>query len=183
MLCAVASGLFFLNPRALGPKLRSVQFWNCSDLTSAAAFGLAAHCPQLKSVIFYACQNMVRDSEDSKAALKAGCPKLVTCQVGVNTMQDLSEQMLSHKPTDKIAAACKCRMLLSTERNPPIQDAINCGFVPYLLEFMQEDTYTKLIFEAAWVSQVDCTTVQLRRAFRCLLIPLLLWCPVALPVA
>jgi HEAT repeat protein len=41
-------------------------------------------------------------------------------------------------------------MILSKERNPPIQDVIDAGLIPHLVKFLGAEGYPKLQFEAAW---------------------------------
>ena len=42
-----------------------------------------------------------------------------------------------------------CR-LLSIEKNPPIQQLIDSGVVPRFIQFLQNEQYPSLQFEAAW---------------------------------
>ena len=47
-------------------------------------------------------------------------------------------------------ATKKCRMLLSKERNPPIQEVIESGLVPVFVQMLACDDNSPLQFEAAW---------------------------------
>eukprot|EP00708_Paratrimastix_pyriformis_P002361 GAFH01001107.1.p1 GENE.GAFH01001107.1~~GAFH01001107.1.p1 ORF type:complete len:624 (-),score=231.06 GAFH01001107.1:91-1719(-) len=46
---------------------------------------------------------------------------------------------------------CKLiRRLLSVEKNPPIQQVVDCGVVPIFVEFLKRNDFPKLQFEAEW---------------------------------
>jgi len=50
----------------------------------------------------------------------------------------------------QLEATTAFRKLLSIERNPPIQQVIDAGVVPYLVNFLRHQEYPSLQFEAAW---------------------------------
>lgn len=56
----------------------------------------------------------------------------------------------SNDPTRQFESAQSFRRLLSIERHPPIQQVIECGVVPRLVEFLTFDNNPQLQFEAAW---------------------------------
>eukprot|EP00040_Diaphanoeca_grandis_P039665 m.259755 g.259755 ORF g.259755 m.259755 type:complete len:525 (-) comp38609_c0_seq1:292-1866(-) len=56
----------------------------------------------------------------------------------------------SQVPDQIYASTKKCRMLLSKERNPPIQQVIDAGLVPVFVEMLKYDANSQLQFEAAW---------------------------------
>lgn len=62
-------------------------------------------------------------------------------QKGILESTDLSVQF---------AATQAARKILSRERNPPIDDLINAGVVPKMVEFLSRNDAPKLQFEAAW---------------------------------
>lgn len=51
---------------------------------------------------------------------------------------------------EQLKATQQFRRLLSIERSPPIQQVIDCGVVPYFVEFLGRDDNPPLQFEAAW---------------------------------
>eukprot|EP01126_Amoeba_proteus_P047924 TRINITY_DN550_c0_g1_i3.p1 TRINITY_DN550_c0_g1~~TRINITY_DN550_c0_g1_i3.p1 ORF type:complete len:516 (+),score=83.97 TRINITY_DN550_c0_g1_i3:80-1627(+) len=65
-------------------------------------------------------------------------------------LQNLIEMMKRQDPSEHLEATTKIRKLLSIETNPPIQDVIDAGMVPRLIEFLLRNECPQLQFEAAW---------------------------------
>lgn len=65
-------------------------------------------------------------------------------------MEALRQQVFSGDAALQCSATEKFRKMLSKERNPPIQDVIECGVVPYFVEFLKRADLPQLQFEAAW---------------------------------
>merc|ERR1711884_507314 len=53
-------------------------------------------------------------------------------------------------PNKQLAAVQSARKLLSSDRNPPINELINTGMLPTLVECLKIETQSTLQFEAAW---------------------------------
>ncbi|KAL9235723.1 hypothetical protein vseg_010462 [Gypsophila vaccaria] len=64
------------------------------------------------------------------------------------------QQMVAGVYSDDAAAQLEStthfRKLLSIERNPPIEEVVQAGVVPRLVQFLARDDYPQLQFEAAW---------------------------------
>jgi len=56
----------------------------------------------------------------------------------------------SADPAQQYQAVCAFRKLLSVEHNPPIQQVIDCGAVPRLVEMLSWFHNDRIQFEAAW---------------------------------
>jgi len=56
----------------------------------------------------------------------------------------------SSDPGKQLEATTSIRKLLSIEHNPPIQEVIDAGIVPRLVDFLTANDYPQLQFEASW---------------------------------
>jgi len=72
-------------------------------------------------------------------------------QANDNQIMALVKTVASDNPQDQFTATQQLRKLLSVEQNPPIQDVINTGVVPRLVEFLKDISRPDLQFEAEWV--------------------------------
>jgi HEAT repeat protein len=68
----------------------------------------------------------------------------------IQELHELVEAIKRNIPTEQIDATTKIRKLLSIEQNPPIQEVIDAGIVPRLVEFLKKNDLPGLQFEAAW---------------------------------
>lgn len=64
-------------------------------------------------------------------------------------MEALRQQVFSGDVALQCSATEKFRKVLSKD-NPPRQDVIECGVVPYFVEFLKRADLPQLQFEAAW---------------------------------
>jgi len=65
-------------------------------------------------------------------------------------LDDLFKRASSDDPTIRFEAIRAARKLLSIDRNPPIDQLIQCQFLPILVQCLKLDQYPDLQFEAAW---------------------------------
>lgn len=65
-------------------------------------------------------------------------------------LPDIVQALYSELPQRQKEATFALRRLLCTERDPPIQEVINCGAIPRLLESLMSHENPDLQFEAAW---------------------------------
>lgn len=70
------------------------------------------------------------------------------------TVKDIPELMnvfqQSIDAPSQINAMRAFRRLLSVEKNPPVQECIDCGALPFFVHFLQRNDMPELQFEAAW---------------------------------
>ncbi|CAF1269460.1 unnamed protein product [Rotaria magnacalcarata] len=65
-------------------------------------------------------------------------------------LDDLVIKAKSEDPTIRFDAVRSARKLLSIDRNPPIDQLIQCNFLPIFVEYLTYDQCSDLQFEAAW---------------------------------
>eukprot|EP01080_Neovahlkampfia_damariscottae_P006383 gene6383-10390_t len=58
--------------------------------------------------------------------------------------------LLSEKPEDQFSSVQELRKILSTEKNPPIDEVIDCGCVPLFVKFLKDFNRPQIQFESAW---------------------------------
>lgn len=68
----------------------------------------------------------------------------------LQALPQLVAGLLSDDPMQQVECATHFRKLLSIERNPPIQEVIDSGIVPRLVQFLSFHHNYNLQFEAAW---------------------------------
>ncbi|XP_066583137.1 importin subunit alpha [Prorops nasuta] len=66
------------------------------------------------------------------------------------TVEEIIRGMTSSDETLQLQATQACRKMLSREKNPPIENMIQRGIVPYCVEFLDYSHNPALQFEAAW---------------------------------
>jgi len=66
------------------------------------------------------------------------------------TLEQIVEQSQNADDGQKLIAVQQARKLLSSDRNPPIDDLIRSGIMPILVECLKREDYSALQFEAAW---------------------------------
>jgi len=68
----------------------------------------------------------------------------------LNLLPDFVQQIQTNDTNQQISGTIGIRRLLSIQINPPIDDVINSGVIPYLVQFLGREDDPKLQFEAAW---------------------------------
>lgn len=66
------------------------------------------------------------------------------------SLQSIVENAAHGEPSNRLAAVQAARKLLSRDRNPPIDDLIQSGILPILVDCLKVDDNSALQFEAAW---------------------------------
>ncbi|GAB4841067.1 hypothetical protein Ancab_021812 [Ancistrocladus abbreviatus] len=68
----------------------------------------------------------------------------------IDSLPSMVAGVYSDDPNAQLEATTHFRKLLSIERNPPIEEVVQSGVVPRLVEFLGRDDLPQLQFEAAW---------------------------------
>uniref|UniRef100_A0A670I6K3 Importin subunit alpha n=1 Tax=Podarcis muralis TaxID=64176 RepID=A0A670I6K3_PODMU len=66
------------------------------------------------------------------------------------TLEAILQNATSDNPIIQLSAVQAARKLLSSDRNPPIDDLIKSGILPILVKCLERDDNPSLQFEAAW---------------------------------
>ena len=66
------------------------------------------------------------------------------------SLDQIMEGLISEDQETLMAATTGARKILSRERNPPIDNLIQAGAVPMLVNLLARQDNTRLQFEAAW---------------------------------
>eukprot|EP00051_Salpingoeca_urceolata_P032106 m.496455 g.496455 ORF g.496455 m.496455 type:complete len:521 (-) comp47742_c0_seq1:289-1851(-) len=92
-----------------------------------------------------------RNVTDEPSAAPLSTSKLVNrAGLSVADIPSILQGMSSSDTTTQLQSTNRCRMLLSKEKNPPIDDVIKAGLVPRLVQLLAREDNPKLQFEAAW---------------------------------
>ena len=89
----------------------------------------------------------------------------------VSDIPILMQKMQTSDVAQQISALRGFRRLLSTERNPPVQQCIDCGAIPMFVSFLQRADNVELQFEAAWALTNIASTDRTRLVVECGAIP------------
>ncbi|CAO2824350.1 unnamed protein product [Amaranthus hypochondriacus] len=68
----------------------------------------------------------------------------------IDSLPQMVAGVYSEDRNAQLESTTHFRKLLSIERNPPIEEVVQSGVVPRLVEFLSRDDYPELQFEAAW---------------------------------
>lgn len=68
----------------------------------------------------------------------------------LSALPQMLQAMQDGQPDQQLAGTKALRKLLSKPTDPPVQEVIDAGFLPYLCQFLQCHDNTALQFEAAW---------------------------------
>ena len=69
---------------------------------------------------------------------------------GLENLPAMVQGVMSDEYEKRLESTTAFRKLISIKPNPPIQQVIDAGVVPYLVEFLKESLQPPLQFEAAW---------------------------------
>mmetsp|Transcript_110251 Transcript_110251/g.311026 ORF Transcript_110251/g.311026 Transcript_110251/m.311026 type:complete len:538 (-) Transcript_110251:183-1796(-) len=88
---------------------------------------------------------------DSAMGSGLGAPQAQAASSTISNLPELTQMLASADPQAQFNATQQFRKILSVENNPPIQEVIQSGVVPQIVQFLKEVSKPDLQFEAAWV--------------------------------
>eukprot|EP01041_Mallomonas_annulata_P011890 gene11890-24914_t len=91
----------------------------------------------------------------------------------VHDVPQLMEGLKSLDANSQLLSLRGFRRLLSSERNPPVQESIDCGAVPLFVTFLQRNDSPELQFEAAWALTNIASTDRTSLVVECGAVPFL----------
>ncbi|VDK78672.1 unnamed protein product [Litomosoides sigmodontis] len=94
-------------------------------------------------------RNIPVESLDSDDASTSAGGVVVNGTYNRNTLEDIVKKASSQDQEVQLSAVQQARKLLSSDRNPPIDDLIASGILPILVQCLSSNNVT-LQFEAAW---------------------------------
>lgn len=95
-------------------------------------------------------QKKRREGLQSTQQFAASVPPASGSDKKIESIPALVAGVFSDDPTAQLDSTTQFRKLLSIERNPPIDEVVQSGVVPRLVEFLARDDFPQLQFEAAW---------------------------------
>lgn len=95
-------------------------------------------------------QHNDNDNNNMNNDITTGSPTQNEINQRLRELPGLLQKIGSDDPSQQYEATTSFRKLLSIERNPPIQEVIDSGVVPRLVQFLSYNNNTSLQFEAAW---------------------------------
>jgi len=90
------------------------------------------------------------EKSSTSSSLSIGVRHTAEIEEKLKLLPQLVEGINSDQATNQVECVTHFRKLLSIERNPPIQEVIDCGVVPRLVHFLTFTHNHTLQFEAAW---------------------------------
>uniref|UniRef100_A0AAV1T9B0 Importin subunit alpha n=1 Tax=Peronospora matthiolae TaxID=2874970 RepID=A0AAV1T9B0_9STRA len=108
-------------------------------------------------------------TQDASMPRASTCSKGSTNTVNVSELPKIAAMIQSLDQIEASSAVCKLRRLLALEHEPPIQQVINLGVVPLLVDFLRRHDRPEMQFEAAWAltNIASGTTEHTAEVIRC----------------
>lgn len=117
--------------------------------------------------------NFTSEEETTVSGENGGVSQSTTTRIyQVSDMPAMMEGMKNNEDVkEQIQVLKGFRRLLSIETNPPVQQCIDCGAVPYFVYFLQRADCMELQFEAAWALTNIASTDKTQLVVECGAVP------------